>query len=108
MSSWTNGAFFVIWLVVHEQQEDRSVSQHQDVVDRNPLQGQGPRCLILEPLSIDVLLHDPEVLIVDLHGWWSRFPPIWDHIGNGFGKDVDVKYIVNFPLCGQGESIREV
>jgi hypothetical protein len=33
---------------------------------------------------------------------------MWDRIGNGFGKDVDVKYIVNFPLRGQGELIREV
>jgi hypothetical protein len=63
---------------------------------------------ISEPSSIDVLLHDPEVLIVDLHGRWSRFPLMWDHIGNGFGKDVDVKYIVNFPLHGQGELIHEV
>jgi hypothetical protein len=63
---------------------------------------------ISEPSSIDVLLHDPEVLIVDLHGWWSQFPPMWDRIGNGFGKDVDVKHIVNFPLRGQGESICEV
>jgi hypothetical protein len=63
---------------------------------------------ISEPSSVDVLLHDPEVLIVDLHGWWSRFPPMWDRIGNGFGKDIDMKYIVNFPLCGQGESICEV
>jgi hypothetical protein len=63
---------------------------------------------ISEPSSVDVLLHDPEVLIVDLHGQWSRFPPMWDHIGNGFGKDVDVKYIVNFPLHGQGEPVREV
>jgi hypothetical protein len=63
---------------------------------------------ISEPSSIDVLLHDPEVLIVDLHGWWSRFPPMWDHIGNGFRKDIDMKYIMNFPLRRQGESIREV
>jgi hypothetical protein len=63
---------------------------------------------ILEPSSIDILLHDPEVLIVDLHGWWSRFPLMWDRIGNSFGKDVDVKCIMNFPLRGQGESIREV
>jgi hypothetical protein len=64
--------------------------------------------LIPEPSSIDVLLHDPEILIVDFHGWWSWFPPMWDRIGDGFGKDVNVKYIMNFPLCGQGESIREV
>jgi hypothetical protein len=63
---------------------------------------------ISEPSSVDVLLHDPEVLIVDLHGRWSRFPPMWDCIGNSLGKDVDVKYIVNFPLRGQGEPIREV
>jgi hypothetical protein len=63
---------------------------------------------ISEPSSVDVLLHDPEVLIVDLHRWWSQFPPMWDRIGNGFGKDIDMKYIMNFPLRGQGESIREV
>jgi hypothetical protein len=63
---------------------------------------------ILEPSSVDVLLHDPEVLIVDFHRQWSRFPPMWDHIGNGLGKDINMKYIVNFPLCRQGESIHEV
>jgi hypothetical protein len=63
---------------------------------------------ISEPLSVDVLLHDPEILIVDFHRRWSWFLPMWDHIGDGLGKDVNVKYIVNFPLCGQGESIREV
>jgi hypothetical protein len=64
--------------------------------------------LISEPLSVDVLLHDPEILVVDFHGQWSQFPSMWDHIGDGLGKDVNVKYIVNFPFCGQGESIREI
>jgi hypothetical protein len=64
--------------------------------------------LISEPPSVDVLLHDPEILVVDFHGQWSQFPSMWDHIGDGLGKDVNVKYIVNFPFCGQGESIREI
>jgi hypothetical protein len=63
---------------------------------------------ISEPLSINVLLHDPEVLIIDFHGRWSQFPLMWDHIGNGLGKDINMKYIVNSPLCGQGELIHEV
>jgi hypothetical protein len=63
---------------------------------------------ISEPLSIDVLLHDPEILIIDFHRRWSRFPSMWDRIGDGLGKDINVKYIMNFPFCEQGESIREI
>jgi hypothetical protein len=63
---------------------------------------------ISEPSSIDVLLHDPEILIIDFHGRWSWLLSMWDHIRDGLGEDINVKYIVNFPLCRQGESICEV
>jgi hypothetical protein len=55
---------------------------------------------ISEPLSIDVLLHDPEVLIVDFYRQRGRSLLMRDRIGDGFGKDVNVKYIVDFPLHG--------
>jgi hypothetical protein len=55
---------------------------------------------ILEPMSVDVLPHYPEVFVVDFDGWQSGFSAMRDRIWDCFGEDVNMEYIVNLPLGG--------
>jgi hypothetical protein len=63
---------------------------------------------IVKPMSVDVFLHDPEVFIVDFDRQQCQFLSMWDHIGNGLGKDINMKHIVNFPFSRQIKVIYEV
>jgi hypothetical protein len=56
---------------------------------------------ISEPTSIDVLLYDPEVLVVNLDGQWCWFLLMQDCVGLRFGEDINMENIVNPPLRRQ-------
>jgi hypothetical protein len=56
---------------------------------------------IVEPVCVDVLFHDPEVLIVNLDGQWHWLMSMWDHIWYCFGKHINTEHIVNFPFRRQ-------
>jgi hypothetical protein len=55
---------------------------------------------IPEPTSVDVLLHYPEVFVVDLDRWRSGFSAMQDCIRDRFREDVNMEYIMNLPFGG--------
>jgi hypothetical protein len=70
------------------------------VLFRKPIPVEFKLELIAEPMSIDVLLHDPEVLVIDHDRQQSRLLLMWDCIRGSLGKDVNMEYTMNLPFCG--------
>jgi hypothetical protein len=54
--------------------------------------------LNVEPSGIYVLLHDPEVLVINLDQRWGQVCSVGDHVRLHFGKDIDMENIVDFPV----------
>ena len=63
---------------------------------------------VSEPSGIQVLLYNPEVLIVNLNRRGSRIYAIWNRVGNSLGQDINVEYIVNLPLSRKFQLVSQV
>ena len=64
--------------------------------------------MISEPLSIDILLHNPEVLIIDLHRRWRWLPMSRNCVGLCLRQDVDMENIMDSPMCRQLEAVSQI
>ena len=53
--------------------------------------------LISEPLSIQILLNNPEVFIIYLHRRQGHFLTSGDHVRFHFRKNIDMEDVVNPP-----------
>jgi hypothetical protein len=51
-----------------------------------------------EPSGVYVLLHNPEVLIVNLDWRWGWVCSVWDHVRLHLGKDINMENVVDFPV----------
>ena len=63
---------------------------------------------ISEPSSIDILLHNPEVLVIDLHRRWRWLPTSRNCVGLCLRQDVDMENIVDSPMRGQLEAVSQI
>jgi hypothetical protein len=60
---------------------------------------------IAEPLHIHIPLHNPEVLIIDLERWGSRVGAVQNCVRFRFGEDIDMKYVMDFPMSRKFQSV---
>ena len=63
---------------------------------------------ISEPLSIDILLHNPEVLVVDLHRRWRWLLMSWNCVRLCLQQDIDMENIVDSPTCRQLKVVSQI
>ena len=63
---------------------------------------------ISEPSSVDIFLHNPEVLIVHLHRRRRWLPTSRDCVGLCLQQDVDMENIMDSPTRGQLEVVSQI
>jgi len=63
---------------------------------------------IVEPLGVQILLYDPEILIIDLDRRRSRIRAVQDRVGSSLRQDIDMENVVDLPLSGKFKLVCQI
>ena len=64
--------------------------------------------MVSEPSSIDILLHNPEILVVNLNRRWHWLLTLQNCVGLCFQQNINMENIVDSPTHRQFKAIGQI